>query len=98
MNQARQTGMGAFNQVRQQGMGALGQAQNMGQQGFQQVCQRYITYFFKSQITVLSAIVYENSSNKATQDYVTLSLPLSVYLVIQFSDGLSGKCRVHIHV
>ena len=33
MNQARQTGMGAFNQVRQ----TLGQVQNMGQQGFQQV-------------------------------------------------------------
>ena len=59
MNQARQTGMGAFNQVRQQGMGALGQVQNMGRQGFQQVCQRYITYVFKSQIAVLSANVHE---------------------------------------
>lgn len=64
MNQARQTGMGAFNQVRQQGMGALGQVQNMGQQGFQQVCQGYITCVFERRVLNCSFISYIYSSGK----------------------------------
>lgn len=58
MNQARQTGMGAFNQVRQQGMGALGQVQSFGQQGLQQVW----SYLFTLGYYLISAKI--NGSTK----------------------------------